>query len=298
MRKSLIVVIAFLGLAGALWLFGVVKTPNMPTSKEVFSPTFKPQETPARYVRPVINTADETNPRFVKTLEKSSLRGTDVDRAHVPINEDGSFQLTPAILVYFDYFLSLRGEMSLARIKQIIWDDIHQNYSEQLANYLYDLFIRYLQYSDAIDAYLNQLSHAQIVFQGITEQQIEQQFQPQYFTNDEIHDIFNAYKKMIAFTSQGKIMEEKMKQYRETPVDERFAVATELFGAEAAGRLQALEQQRSIWQQRLTEYQQQKNAILQSGLDKAGQEAAIQELLDRSFTAQEKVRVRTLEKPQ
>lgn len=295
MRKILIVVIACIVLAFAVWLISVFKTPALPASTQVFTPTVKPHETSVRYERPVIKAEDETHPRFVKTLEKSSLRGTDVDRAHIPVNDDGSFQLTPAILVYFDYFLSLRGEMSLARIKQIVWDDIHKNYPEQLANYLYDLFTRYLKYSDAIDAYLNQLNHAQVMFQRITEQQIEQQFQPQFFTAEEIHDIFNAYKKMIAFTSQAKIMEEKMKQYRETPAEERFAVATELFGAEAAGRLQELEQKRSIWQQRLTEYQQQKLAILQAGMDKAGQETAIQELLDRSFNEQEKIRVRTLE---
>ena len=246
--------------------------------------------------RPVITIDEKQNPRWVTRLADSSLAGSQVDRVQLVTDENGELVLVPGILVYFDYFLSLRGEMAFERIQQIVWDDIHANFSPAIAARLYRLFERYLAYSDAVDAYLAGLTHQQVMAEGITGQQVEQQFQPQFFSDEEIDKLFAGYRKMLDYTPKAAQFRDRMQQYNNTPPAYRFAMATELFGAEAAGRLQALEQQRARWQQRLDDYARQKQQIIASvDLDSSGKQQAVDELLQRSFNARERIRVNSWE---
>ena len=265
-----------------------------PTIKAMTS--YKAPEALSKATRPLITVDESQHPRWVKSLEESSLRGTQVDRVVLEPQADGSLDLKPGILVYFDYFLSLQGEMSNERIQQLLYDDIFANFSEPTATQLYHLLSRYMKYSKAMDDYLSKLTHEDVRAQALSKKSVEQSFQSQYFSSAEMDRIFAKYDDMLSFRSQGRAQSQKIQQYTSTAKESRFAVATELFGAETASRLQQLEQQEERWQQRLKDYQQQKQQISYAPLDIASQQAAIANLKNRLFSASEQVRVRKWEK--
>lgn len=288
---------------GAIFLF-LAKHPIVPTPSTQLTDTPPPALSYEKYrapervptaIRPEITIDEDQHPRWVKSLEQSSLRGTEVDRVSLTPQADGSLDLKPGILLYFDYFLSLQGEMAEQRILQLLYDDIFANFPHHTATQLYDVLNRYLQYSKAMDAYLADLSYTQVQAQGLTKQNIEQRFQSQYFSSKEIDKLFTGYTKMLDVPSQGREESKKLEQYANTPKASRLAVATELFGAETALRLQALEKQKEIWQQRLQSYHEKKLQLSYAPLDRASQKAAIDDLRKRLFSPSEQVRVRTWE---
>ena len=66
-------------------------------------------------------------------------------------------------------------------------------------------------------------------------------------------------------------------------------------GEVAALELAKLDQQQQAWQQRLTDYQQQKSRILRAGLSGDDQAEAVTQLRNRLFSGTERLRVRALE---
>jgi lipase chaperone LimK len=62
-------------------------------------------------------------------------------------------------------------------------------------------------------------------------------------------------------------------------------------GPEATGRLEALDQERAQWKQRLTDFRAKREALNQSEPDPARRQAAVQRLLFDSFTPEERLRV-------
>ena len=258
-------------------------------------PSYQAPATLTQATRPTITVNESQHPRWVKNLAESSLRGTEVDRVQLEPQADGSLDLKPGILLYFDYFLSLQGEMSDQRIQQLLYDDIFAHFPPHTAVQLYDLLSRYLEYSKAMDTYLETLTHEEVRTQGLTKQSVEKNFQSQYFTTAEMDKIFTGYAEMLSFKSSGRQQSKKLQQYANAPKESRFASATELFGAETASRLQQLEQQEEQWQQRLQDYQEQKQLINHAPLDTANQQAAIRSLKNRLFSPTEQVRLRTWE---
>lgn len=69
-----------------------------------------------------------------------------------------------------------------------------------------------------------------------------------------------------------------------------------LVGAEATGRLEALDTQRSQWQQQVNSYLAQRDSILQSGMSESAKTAAINDLKQQQFSsAQDRMRLSTFE---
>ena len=93
---------------------------------------------------------------------------------------------------------------------------------------------------------------------------------------------------------QAKVFSEKYEKYSENPSE---AMAVELFGVEAAIRLEALKDKRKQWQERLQDYKQERNAIKDvDGFDELDRDRAVLELLERSFDENEQKRVLSLER--
>ncbi len=70
---------------------------------------------------------------------------------------------------------------------------------------------------------------------------------------------------------------------------------SEVLGPEAARELARLDQQREQWNQRLTVYQEERNAIRRSGLSEQDQAASIAALREQHFSGLDRVRVEALE---
>ena len=69
-----------------------------------------------------------------------------------------------------------------------------------------------------------------------------------------------------------------------------------LVGAEATGRLEALDTQRSQWQQQVTSYLSERDTIMQSGLSDSAKTAAINDLKQQQFSSeQDRLRLNTFE---
>jgi lipase chaperone LimK len=67
-------------------------------------------------------------------------------------------------------------------------------------------------------------------------------------------------------------------------------------GSEATARLDALDQRRAAWSQRLAEYRSERDAIAADAqLDAQTREAAIEAARARHFDARERVRVRVID---
>jgi lipase chaperone LimK len=239
---------------------------------------------------------ETVNPRWVSRWEDTSLAGSAVDRASV-VMKNGVIQLNGGVLVYFDYFLSLEGEMSMTRIKELVRQDMQANFSADIANQLYDLFERYVAYLAAMADRLRNLTAEQVKAEGITEQSLAKEVRPQYFSETEVDALFGGYERMLTFKSAASSFQEKFETFQHTDEKYAFAMATELFGAEAAGRLQELQKQRDQWQQRLAEYYHEKRVIMDTnGLATEDKVVAINNLLQRNFDIHEQVRVKVLEK--
>lgn len=79
------------------------------------------------------------------------------------------------------------------------------------------------------------------------------------------------------------------------PSSEVRELRLSLVGPEATGRLEELDQERQQWQQRMDDFSAERQAILRDqGLAARDRQAAIAELLDSRFNANERVRVASL----
>lgn len=248
--------------------------------------------------KPLIHTVitkENPDPRWVNELEESSLAGSTVDRATVS-TRDGKIVLNGGILVYFDYFLSLEGEMSKKRIMELVWQDMQENFTPDIASQLYNLFERYVSYLATMSRRLDELTYETVKAEGINAQSLAREVRAQFFTNEEIATLFGNYERMLTFRSNASYFQEKFEAYGK--VDDEFsaAMATELFGVEAASRFQQLHQERKQWRERIANYLTEKGQILQSpDIADMDKHSAIQDLLKRHFSIHEQVRVKVLE---
>ncbi|NRB42122.1 MAG: hypothetical protein HRU20_27240 [Pseudomonadales bacterium] len=279
-------------IAVAFLLFFLVNAQIQPLLIESPSPT-------GTVKRVVDHRAGQIEAVFLQqSLANSSLSGSEVDRAYV-VDENGDFLITPAILLYFDYFLSLEGELEMKQIHQMVSLDIQRNYPAAIAAKMNDLFLRYTDYLQAISDRLAGLNYMHVVWQGLDEDSVQAEIQVQYFSGLEIESLFQAYEDMLSFESESSRFEKKYAHIEKiTRLDpqQQQAVVTELFGTEAAGRMQQLQQDNDLWRQRLARYQQEKSMILFSeNLDDFAQQQSLTLLQQRAFSATEMIRVNAIE---
>ncbi len=97
--------------------------------------------------------------------------------------------------------------------------------------------------------------------------------------------------------SSSKHLSLKAKQMtmKDATTEEIYNMRAQEVGAEAATRLARLDDQRTQWQQRSQDYQNEKELILQSGLSPQDQDQSLQQLLEVRFNTNEIRRLRALE---
>ena len=234
-------------------------------------------------------------------LASSSLADTDVDRAQLSM-VNGQLVLSPDILFYFEYFLNMRGEKSQQRIARIAVTDFHQHYSNAIAKVLEDLFTRYCAYRKALAVAMQDLPIDELSVNETTAFNIESKVQPRFFSAVEITHLFIAQQVIFNTPSQAQHRLQRHQEYeqrlKENP-EQADAAATEIFGAEAAQRLQTLRHEQAQWQTRLIDYRLQRDAINSNdGLDAYGKKEAVQLLHQRLFDQYETLRVQAIEQQQ
>ncbi len=97
-------------------------------------------------------------------------------------------------------------------------------------------------------------------------------------------------------TQQTRLYEltEQMKQDGAS-AEALFQVRAEALGSEAATALAELDQRQAQWNSRLASYEQEREAIRQSGLSAQDQQAAVASLIERRFEPEERLQVQAME---
>lgn len=290
--RGFIAVFAFILLSIYFWGQGDIQpsSTNLSINTDL-SPKHKP-------VKPttVLDTFSAEEQR--NAFSKSSLADTDIDRTTLSLI-NGELSLKPEILFYFEYFLNLRGEKSLATIKKMAATDFKQHYKAAIADQLYDLFLRYIAYRHALGEVFEQQDFSDIPVEHRM-QSVEKRVQPLFFSAREIEGLFQAQQRILNRVSKAESQQGKFLHYQQiiqNAPHKAEAAATKIFGAEAAQRLQHLQQQETRWQTQLVDYRLQRDAINASeGLDNFGKEEAIDLLQKRLFDKRERLRVQALQR--
>jgi lipase chaperone LimK len=257
----------------------------------------------------------------------SSLRGTSEDGA-LRVDERGDLIVDPDVLRFFDYYLAATGEESPAAIRARLVAAIRGKLTGPAAERAIGLLDRYLAYREAtrtlrgaedgdlaarLDA-LRRLRREQFgaadadkLF-GLEERadavaiekrrvQTDPALSPEQRTRriaeleEQLPESIRASRAAAARPLRQQEEEQAMRAAGATDEEiQRHRVAT--VGEAAAGRLKTLDEQRADWTRRLQAFQTDREEIARSQPDSAAREAAVEKLLEASFSPEERLRVK------
>lgn len=237
--------------------------------------------------------------RLKQDLQQTSLADTAIDRPLI-YAVDGQLVLHGGLLFYFDYFLSLEGEVPLTTIKEWLLRDVKANYDANLTQQVVALFLRYVDYLAEVAEREREVSEEEIIAQNLSAQDMQNAVKAKHFSSAEIKALFGSYDDMLAKPSEASVKQKNYEQFQQV-IDENpeqlEAAATELFGAEAAVNLRNVQYKRQQWAGRVAHYQREKQLITQSYKnDEKGQQQAVDLLQQRLFNENEIKRVNALER--
>ena len=263
-----------------------------------------------------------------------SLRGTDVD-GRLQANPDGSLLVSDQLRHLFDYYLSTAGEQPRAEIILQLQQLITDSLSDPARSQALDLLQRYLDYQQQlveleqrfpVAADLDALWARQDAVQRLRAELFSAEEHQAFFAGEELYNRFTLERLAIV---RNPDLSDADKAYEVEALRERLpedlqallvpqihqdlrqqtsalraqgasesevrALRLSLVGPEATERLETLDQQRAAWQQRLNEFNRERDAILsQPGLADSDRANAVQTLLEERFDATERLRVSAL----
>jgi lipase chaperone LimK len=242
-----------------------------------------------------------------------SLQGTEVD-GELRMDAGGRLIVTPETRAFFDYFLSAAGEESPDRLKARMVDGIHARLPARAAAEAVSLLERYLLYRERARAVSTldpeiRLRHLRDLRREV-------------FGHSAAEALFGEEEKLDALALEAR----RLRNEAGLPPDARRARAEATFplrlleseraldgngvtgedrrqqreqrwGEAVADRLETLEGARAEWNRRLHDFREARAALLRD--DTLGPEqrsSAIDGLLARDFTPQERLRVLALDR--
>ncbi len=100
--------------------------------------------------------------------------------------------------------------------------------------------------------------------------------------------MLNKYQELTTFTEDWKTRGGKPEELR--------AIREQVVGVEAADRLEALDQERAVWDGRMSDYLQQRDTIMKNqALSEQDRQKQVNDIKQKSFNEQERIRVDALE---
>ncbi|MBC9250600.1 lipase chaperone [Pseudomonas alcaligenes] len=264
-----------------------------------------------------------------------SFAGTEVD-GQFALDAAGNLLISRDIRRIFDYFLSAIGEEPLRNSVKRLQDYIRSQLPEPAEGQALALLEQYLDYKRQLvqlERDLPQLANLDAVRQR--EQAVQtlrasifnQETHQAFFAEEEAYNQFTLQRLAIrndpALSPQQKAaaldqlraslpesLQDAVVPQLQTELREQTAalqarggdaaqlqqLRLQLVGAEATARLEALDRQRQQWQQRLSDYRQEKAQIeANSGLSADDRQAAIERLAGERFNDQERLRLSAAE---
>lgn len=262
----------------------------------------------------------------------ASLRGTDVD-GRLETDSSGNLIITSQIRHLFDYFLSLVGEEDIAATEQRIRDHLAGQLPQPalgqalalLGDYLaYQRQVAELESRFPVSENLEDLIDREEAVQQLRATLFSREAHEAFFAGEEIYNDFTLERLMIArdeFMDERQKAEavealreslpEEMQQLlvpqlhqqlrqqtlalQEAGADEQDirALRMNLLGPAATERLEALDEQRNAWRQRVAAFERERSSIMaQPGLAAADRQAAVDALMREQFSESERLRLR------
>jgi len=251
------------------------------------------------------------NARASKRLERSSLRGSEVD-GELRLAADGRLQMDAATVRFFEYHLALLGELELADIRALLAEHATQRLGASSVAGVMAAFERYLGLRQALAALPAGASLTDTLqARRVLEQLWFGEDAEAMFGEARAHDARTAQRldssdaqtqpaaEAIAPAERearvALLAEEQSRQFEALglPAEQRRAEREALWGAQAAARLDALDAERAAWDARLQAYARERDRLVSSGTASA---AALDALRQRRFDPRERLRVEGMER--
>lgn len=264
-----------------------------------------------------------------------SLRGTDID-CTLELDDQGKLLATMRVRRCFDYFFSTLGEKTEAQIIVDIRRHLESTLPPSARPYALELLSKYIQYRQSeVPAALNlddkspeSMRLALESLRALRLRYFTRDEAQAFFGDDEAYDRYNieasAIRRDASLSQQQKeeriaalstqlprslaenmsasqqynVLESKTEEIRARggSPQEVHALRESLVGAEAAGRLAALDAESDQWRQRVSQYLDLRAQILAKGGAVAEQQQAITKLRNATFSAPEdRIRAQTYE---
>ncbi|MCO6056939.1 lipase secretion chaperone [Pseudomonas sp. MOB-449] len=332
MKKFLLLLpIAFAGALAILLQWGGTPAPAAsgiaPPLSQPLSPTVQSAIHPTSPPDPIRPASGLMIPR----AQPVSLAGTDVD-GRLRLDGAGNLIVSEDIRRIFDYFLSTQGEEPLASSVQRLRGYITGQLDAPAEDQAQALLEQYLDYKRQLVqlerdlpllADITALRQRETAVQALRARIFSTQTHQAFFANEEAYNAFTLQRLAIQRDAglNPATRAAAIDQLRSNLPEELQAMATsqlqaelkaqvsalqaaggspeqirllrqQLVGAEATTRLEALDQQRLQWQQRLQAYLTEKTRIEASdGLSDSDKAAAINLLEEEGFNPQERLRL-------
>ncbi len=262
------------------------------------------------------------------SLDKSSLRGTDVDGG-IALDANGQVVLDLGMRRLFDYYLSLMGEQDIVQIRSLLKDYLLGKYSPANTDSVLKYFDRYSDYLSALtDLNIGGLSKPEdrlVKVNALRKEMLGEEMAFAFFAEEEMLAALTL-KRMAIANDKSLSSEEKARRLIALDAAAHYSARTEadtaalvseqtdqletlkltdaqraaereaLWGKEAASRLAELDQQRAQWDTRVNQYLLERSRIdANRGLSPLARDRAITALRNQHFNAAEQRRIASLE---
>jgi len=333
MKKFVWLSLVVIGLALVI-LFGragergppVTAQPAEPVVATAVAPAENPANSSASSSPDLANAALEFNRAL-----PPSLAGTEIDGA-IELDTNGQLKPTHSLRRLFDQVLTLMGERSIDEIRALLAQRLDTLTTADAKPQVLAAFERYLRYlqaqSEAAPALTGLDLRARLAaLKDLRRQQLGGEMADAFFAEEEAYQEFTLAGRELAQTAnltaeeraarereliaalpesaRAPLLEQRATEAALADADrieaatadsaERERLRKERFGAEAAARMQLLDQERAQWAQRVSAYQAERARIRAMRMHSGAQQTAIDEYLAQEFDEAEQRRIRSLE---
>ncbi len=334
-QKVLVALSLLIGSTIALTLYFSPPPPSSPSTQHAVSAVpAQARTTGATPVETAQTLAASPSSAGITALP-ASFAGTSVD-GQFRVDSAGNLLISEDIRRIFDYFLSALGEDSLKHSVKRLQAYIASQLQEPARAQALALLEQYLQYKEQLIqlerdlpqmASLDAMRQREQAVQALRATLFSAEVHQVFFANEEAYNQFtlqrlainqepslSADEKAAALDQLRNGLPEALQQLLVPQLQNELRQQTaalqargadpaqiqqlrlQLVGAEATARLEALDQQRQRWQEKLADYRQEKARIeATQGLSEADKATAIAELANQRFDAQERLRLEAAE---
>lgn len=286
-------------------------------SSDSASPTFG-----SSHPAPIAN--NEEIPLLPRYMQDIAIDGG------IDIDSQGDVVSNQNLRDFFEFYLSLQGDLNLDQITQLLRLKTQgtDNEFNDIGRQVMQLFGQYIDYKTALTSLSEQsLSALELLAakQHLQQQFFEPQQAEQLFGDENNYMAYGIYKyqqqglepeyqqqlSADAAANMGFDDQQANSRYQQQQqqlsalaeishgsTEERFVAREALVGKAAAGRLQQLDQQRQQWQQKVSDYQlEMANLAAVAGLAESDIAEQRQRYIDQHFSANEQKRLTATTSP-